>query len=390
MIDIPTLLGYSATLFAVIGGIFVFFWFKESTSIRYLWFGLPFLLGFLGAVFLMNPSVLPGIWDLRVGSWFVLLAYGFTWQAVRAFYRRQVLVLACVLPTLFWMALSIMVFGPWNWPAMSAGMRALIVAVFNALAAYELRRDGRDDLPSRPILFWVFAVYGMFALIRAPLAWLLPAPLGAGATKAWAVVVYNLSVVTQALLVGAFIISMTRERLAMDHYRMTLLDPLTDAYNRRAFEQQTRGWTQSSHPARTQVAALLFDIDNFKQINDGFGHAVGDQVIILAAQTARSVLRNSDTVFRMGGEEFICLLPGTSAEEAVEMAERLRHSFEMAAKNVAGKPVNATISIGISTSGTSTALPEGLLREADEALYRAKDTGRNRVVLAEGDPHTRS
>jgi diguanylate cyclase (GGDEF)-like protein len=383
MIDIPTLIGYSATLFAVIGGIFLFFWFKESGSVRYLWFGLPFLLGFLGAVFLINPSIFPGLWDLRLGSWLILLAYGFAWQAVRAFYRRPIFVLACVLPTLLWMALSILVFGPWNWPAASAGMRALIVALFNGLAAYELRRSDSDDLPSRPILLWIFAAYALFALIRAPFTAILPAPLGAGATEAWAVVVYNLSVVTQALLVGAFIISMTRERLAMEHYRMTLLDPLTGAYNRRAFDRQTSEWARSSFPARTPVAALLFDIDHFKQINDRFGHAVGDQIIVLAAQTARNVMRDSDMVFRMGGEEFVCLLPNTTREEAVQVAERLRRSFQMAAQSIGDRPVNATLSVGISISSLSTVLPDGLLRRADEALYQAKNNGRNRIVLAE-------
>jgi diguanylate cyclase (GGDEF)-like protein len=94
-------------------------------------------------------------------------------------------------------------------------------------------------------------------------------------------------------------------------------------------------------------------------------------------------MRDSDMVFRMGGEEFVCLLPNTTREEAVQVAERLRRSFQMAAQSIGDRPVNATLSVGISISSLSTVLPDGLLRRADEALYQAKNNGRNRIVLAE-------
>lgn len=383
MIDIPTLIGYSAALFALIGGIFLLFWLKERESAHHLWFALPFLLGFGGAIFLMNPSIFPRLWDLRIGAWMILLAYAFAWQAVRAFYKRQVLIWTSVLPTVIWLALSALVFEQWNLPALSSGMRAIIVGLFNALAAYELRKDANEDLPSRRILFWVFVAYALFAVVRAPFTTALPAPLGASPTEAWAVMVFNFSVVTQALLVSAFMISMTRERVAMENYRMALRDPLTGVYNRRAFDQHLTGSAEPPSSPPTHAAVLLFDIDHFKRINDSFGHATGDEVIILAAQTAQKVLRKTDTLYRVGGEEFVCILPNTTGAEALEIAEHLRTSFQAAADGVGGRPVNATISIGISASNNGSLMLQALVTRADSALYRAKAKGRNCTILAE-------
>jgi diguanylate cyclase (GGDEF)-like protein len=128
-------------------------------------------------------------------------------------------------------------------------------------------------------------------------------------------------------------------------------------------------------------ALLVLDIDNFKSINDRFGHQTGDQVIILAAQAAGTTLRKHDKVFRIGGEEFVCLLPDTTMQQAHDAAERLRSAFREIANTVDGKAIGATISIGVAaTDGLMTA--DQVFAEADAALYQAKTLGRNRTVVA--------
>ncbi len=165
--------------------------------------------------------------------------------------------------------------------------------------------------------------------------------------------------------------------------RLNLLaatDPLTGLANRRRTLQRLE---KLAHDGRADAVILLADLDHFKQINDGWGHAMGDQVLVGVAAALRSGTRDADTVARWGGEEFLIVLPATRAGEAGELAERLRLRVE--ALQVADRhecPVPVTLSIGIATlaAGESGA---SWIKRADEALYRAKNAGRNCCVVAE-------
>jgi diguanylate cyclase (GGDEF)-like protein len=130
-----------------------------------------------------------------------------------------------------------------------------------------------------------------------------------------------------------------------------------------------------------RFSVLMIDIDHFKSVNDTHGHLAGDAVLREAAQVLREALRSVDSVGRYGGEEFIAILPHTAREEAVATADRIRkrmadHRFE-----VGGTRVAVTVSIGVSGFPSSAIDgPNALVREADRALYEAKELGRNRVV----------
>jgi two-component system cell cycle response regulator len=164
---------------------------------------------------------------------------------------------------------------------------------------------------------------------------------------------------------------------------MALTDSLTGLFNRRYLmvhiERQLARIAETKKP----VATLILDIDHFKAVNDTYGHDAGDQVLReVAARTSRN-LRNFDLVARYGGEEFVVILPDTDEDVAIIVAERLRQSIAAQPVAVAGldKPINVTTSIGVTLSGTSKELATDVLKRADEALYRAKREGRNRVVL---------
>jgi diguanylate cyclase (GGDEF)-like protein len=130
------------------------------------------------------------------------------------------------------------------------------------------------------------------------------------------------------------------------------------------------------------LAVMLLDIDNFKSVNDRFGHAVGDRVLKIFAEVSSGCMRHIDLFGRLGGEEFAAVLRDTSRERALAVAEQIRLGFAEASLDVEGAPVVATVSIGIVISYDAMLDLPALLAQADHALYRAKDLGRNRVEIA--------
>ena len=127
---------------------------------------------------------------------------------------------------------------------------------------------------------------------------------------------------------------------------------------------------------------MLLDLDHFKSVNDRFGHAIGDRVLEIFADVAGSSMRHVDLFGRLGGEEFAALLRDTTHERALAVAEQIRADFAAATRDVQGRPVTATVSIGVVISHDAVLDLSALLAQADHALYRAKDLGRNRVEIA--------
>jgi diguanylate cyclase (GGDEF)-like protein len=161
-----------------------------------------------------------------------------------------------------------------------------------------------------------------------------------------------------------------------------MIDPLTGIANRRAFLQDAAllAKRHSSNPRPTAV--LLIDLDHFKSINDRFGHALGDRVLEIFTDAARASIRSSDLIGRLGGEEFAAVLTDTSRDKALAVAERIRESFAQASQEVDGRPVCASVSIGIVHCQEAALDVAELLAQADQALYFAKERGRNRVEVA--------
>lgn len=171
--------------------------------------------------------------------------------------------------------------------------------------------------------------------------------------------------------------------------RMTLLDPLTGIDNRRSFDDYlATEWARAAREAQT-LSLLMIDVDHFKDFNDRYGHAVGDQALIrVAAALKATVQRPADLVARYGGEEFVCVLPNTDAEGAMQLAERLRAVVELLDFGQdAAAPVRITISLGIaSASPADGGTADDLAKAADAALYQAKADGRNCVRVAGAAP----
>jgi diguanylate cyclase (GGDEF)-like protein len=164
------------------------------------------------------------------------------------------------------------------------------------------------------------------------------------------------------------------------HRRRSTLDPLTGLFNRNALEQRLRelDGEPSSEAEGLSHALLLCDLDRFKRVNDQLGHAAGDAVLQDVAYTMRATLRAGDSIYRVGGEEILVVLPGATEADAVEIAERLRTA--VGDRRPVGVPV--TISIGVAVSGPGLVDTDELVSCADAALYSAKAGGRDRVMVS--------
>lgn len=158
-------------------------------------------------------------------------------------------------------------------------------------------------------------------------------------------------------------------------------DSLTDLYNHRTLRELGQSELLRSRRMNHELALLMFDIDRFKHVNDTYGHAAGDKVLNLLGNQALRTCRSMDIVARMGGDEFVMLLPETSAENAVIVAGRLQRIVAQEACEWDGQQIKITLSIGLTALTPDDREFESLLRRADDALYEAKRTGRDRLIV---------
>lgn len=158
------------------------------------------------------------------------------------------------------------------------------------------------------------------------------------------------------------------------------IDPLTGLRNRRSFERALREFFRDFKKFGYPFSIIMMDLDNFKDINDTYGHLAGDKVLKEIGNILRNYLRAKDIPARTGGEEFTIILPGISKEEATLVAERLRKVIANYTVEHENTKINPTASFGVSEMREGIEAPEDLIKEADEKLYQAKRTGKNKVV----------
>jgi diguanylate cyclase (GGDEF)-like protein len=180
---------------------------------------------------------------------------------------------------------------------------------------------------------------------------------------------------------------LVREAAEQHHFATT--DSMTDLHNRRHFLTLAAAEWQRFQRYQRPLSLLMFDIDHFKFINDKLGHDAGDRAIVDLAGLARTDKRPTDIVARIGGDEFVMLLPETDVQQASTVAERLRQKVSQATTGEPGAEMKMTISVGVASATLSMSGIQALLKQADEALYRAKFLGRNKVSLANPPPVTK-
>jgi diguanylate cyclase (GGDEF)-like protein len=258
---------------------------------------------------------------------------------------------------------------------LSFGVAQLITGA--ALLHYRIAAEHRTR--------WLLA--GSFFLLSSGLLWLgftvwfepeaiLPTS-GTSATPGPALLAFYAVTIGSSF---AFLL-MHKERADRETYELATTDSLTGVYNRRTFKELAEPQLSRSRRAQLPVSLLMLDLDHFKRVNDTFGHLGGDDVLKAFATLVRNCLRKEDLLARYGGEEFVVLLPGAPQSAAFSLAQRIREEVSARPFSANGQLVRVTVSIGLACEGGDT-LPslEAMLGRADEALYKAKNDGRNKVV----------
>lgn len=197
------------------------------------------------------------------------------------------------------------------------------------------------------------------------------------------VLLYTFNIAFTFLTSVAFTV-IAGQRLQMELHQLAMHAPLTQALNRREFAKRAeRDWSSATRHSRP-LTLLMIDVDHFKRINDECGHQVGDAVLVALVREVQALLRQADTLARYGGEEFAVVLPDTSQLEALEVAQRIRSQLARVVIPALGPDRHITVSIGVADN-TQGLHWKAVLEAADQALYRAKQEGRNRVCAAQGE-----
>ncbi|MFA5005138.1 MAG: GGDEF domain-containing protein [Candidatus Omnitrophota bacterium] len=188
-----------------------------------------------------------------------------------------------------------------------------------------------------------------------------------------------------AILTQQFIVGIRRALLYQKVQELTITDSLTQVYNRRYFLERFHEELERSHKNNLKLSFLMLDVDNFKKYNDRYGHLVGDAILRQVAKAIRDTVRQIDFIGRYGGEEISIVLAETDRQQASFVAERIRRAISDSRFLVYDENLSVTISIGISIFPEHSLKVPQLIEKADQALYQAKETGKNKVCFYKGD-----
>jgi diguanylate cyclase (GGDEF)-like protein len=383
-LDVNTLFLVTIYVEAILGLLLLFAWIQNSSIHGVAWWGCAHLMRASSVVLFGMLGSVPDVISIDLANALLFMSYAVTWTGARVFDGRKPQPVGLVAGAALWLAVS-------HLPSMNGALdvRFLlasgIITTYTWLTAYEFWHGRSEPLVSRwPAIFMFFA-HGSLFLLRTPLASMLPwTPTSQVFESVW-VTVLSFEALLFTISIAFILLAMAKERIEFLHRTAAMVDPLTGIANRRSFLHDAAELTKRQAATIHPTAVLVIDLDQFKSINDRFGHAVGDRVLQVFAKTATKAIRSSDLVGRLGGEEFAAVLCGASRDKAVGMAEQIRVSFADAAVEVEGHPVRATLSIGMVLNQEAAIDLKELLAQADQALYSAKKRGRNRVEVANLD-----
>lgn len=380
ILDVPTLLVVSIFVTAVLGLLLIFAWIQDRSIQALGWWGAAYLVGGLSAGMLSLQQFIESPMLIDFASALLFVACGMSWNGARLFDGKTVQPLAMFAGAIIWlMACQIPGFSD-----SSIGrivVSSLIISNYTLFTAFELWSGRGEKLNSRWPAVIVITLHGVVFPSQVPLTMVLPGDrIAATLTNGW-IATLAIESLLYSIAAAFILLEMAKERTERVHKEAALIDPLTGVHNRRAITEFAKQILAREVRPSKPMAIFMFDIDKFKSINDRFGHPVGDKVIRLLASTAKNALRQTDVFGRLGGEEFAAFLGNTDEKGAVIVAERVRLAFLEAAKVVDGTEIGATVSIGVTFTTNYKDEVDTLLSRADEALYEAKNTGRNRVMI---------
>jgi diguanylate cyclase (GGDEF)-like protein len=373
--NLTTLLAITVFTPAVAGCLLLLSWLQDRRVVALGVWGFGFITASTATtLIIVLRGTIPNFWSIIVGNALLSAAYGILWCGARRFEGKKVSTLLAMVGVILWIAACSI--GPiYARPEARATVMAAIGIGYTALAIHELWRGRGGGLWRWPIMLLLVG-HATSIPVQIPLAgaWKHPDP-------------QDVDLLTFMIFESAFVSicaaylfgGLAKDRIAAGYQRASLTDPLTGVTNRRGFFEMGERSLKRTRLASQPAALLMFDLDRFKAINDKFGHGTGDAVLVAFCRLATEQLRANDLFGRIGGEEYAALLPDMTQQDAIGLAERIRAAVEATSHSVGEHAIRMTVSVGVASLNEVATDLAGLLKAADQALYRAKEAGRNCV-----------
>jgi diguanylate cyclase (GGDEF)-like protein len=381
-LDINTLFLVTIYVEALLGLLLLFAWVQNTAIYAVAWWGFAHLFRAISVTLFGMYGSVSDLISIDLANAILFTSFALTWTGARVFDQRAPRPIILVGGAALWLILCRVpgIAGSWD---MRVLLSSGIITAYTWATAYEFWRGRGEPLVSRwPAIFMLFA-HGALYLLRTPLGAVLSwTPTNNDMLESVWLTVLSFEALLFTISIAFILLAMAKERTEHRHKTAALIDSLTGIANRRAFLQDGEALLARQAADPRPTAVMLLDLDNFKSINDRFGHAVGDRVLQVFSDVGSGCMRRKDLFGRLGGEEFAALLFDTTRERALAIAEEIRRDFAGATFEVDGKPVVATVSIGVVINYDAVLDLSALLAQADHALYRAKDNGRNRIEVA--------
>ncbi|MBV6822099.1 GGDEF domain-containing protein [Pseudomonas sp. PD9R] len=378
-LDPPTMLTLSIALAAAAALYLAVEWRSIRESSLLFWSA-----GFATITVGSTLALLRGSGFLLIGIWFanglLVTAHWFFLLGVARFTQVR-LSRAWYLLFLAWLAMLLLPEEP-SWSKVMLLVNSLLVAVLTLRASFLLRPHGRSLSVGAVQLRYVLLVHGLFYVVKAMTAVVPNTLIDLAAFRGE---IIQISLVEGAMAIMLIALSMTgteRYRREKQIARLAARDPLTAMYNRRALEVRAPRLFAQVSTARPG-ALLLIDIDNFKLVNDLYGHTAGDRLLVTLSEMIRSALPEGALAARLGGDEFVILLREASSERVVALGSALRDQFHKTASQTFTTPEPVTLSIGANLFDHPPASLAALIEQGDAALYESKRSGRDSIRLVD-------
>lgn len=390
MLDMRTLFIFIVCAHFMLGCMLALLWRRQRGYPALGYWSASNLSSAFGALLIALRGVAPDALSIAGGNGLLLIGDLMMWAGLRQFagqpFRRRWM----------WIPLLLLASLYLGYPPVGNNLEARI-CLSSAVGALYASACLRDALQAQRVQFLGMRVAAMvsFTGIYLLVAWryfdTLPDLLAGGGARDYMAPsreegLLMMGITLLGLLWNISVVMMFGEQLHQRLVDDARRDGLTGVLNRAGFQLLGARQIQRSQRNAQPLAALLMDLDHFKRINDRYGHAAGDAVIRLIADSASHLLRPGDLLGRYGGEEFCVLLPGATLDDAAAIAKRIRADFETRRADSKHGPVGTTISIGVAAVYADDLSVDAPLARADAALYRAKENGRNRVECAAPAP----
>src|SRR5271168_4902054 len=333
-LDVNTLFLVTIYVEAILGLLLLFAWVQNTSIYAVAWWGFADLLRAASVTLFGMYGSVPDLVSIDLANAILFIAFAFTWTGARVFDHRRPLPILMFGGAALWLILCHIpgIAEAWDVRVL---LSSSLIAAYTWAAAYEFWRGRSEPLVSRwPAIFMLFA-HGALYLLRTPFGAMLSLPpTGNDLFGSVWLTVLSFEALLFTIAIAFILLAMAKERTEHRHKTAALVDSLTGIANRRSFlqdgELQLKRQAVDPHP----IAVMLLDLDNFKSINDRFGHAVGDRVLQRFAKVGSGSMRGYDLFGRLGGEEFAALLHDTTRERALTIAEQIRAGFAEATREV--------------------------------------------------------